>query len=693
MEKKSEPISPTDQIDWAEKAIRWIQAYWRQLLGWGLIGTAFFSLLALVGLTHSGFLYYLTTLTKQCIGWGAFLIMLGIGTTGLDLLKPIRYWIRPNYLLAAIITSILALPLTHIFTNATFSAAYRGEAGGLLGWALSEPLLRYFGVFPTYLFYLLTMITIAMTIHRITLNDVVRWLIWGAGYLQRWSEQLLSADEYLPPRQQTSSLPTKNDTPTSPATFSQLINLLDPNRAPPPSDDDLNKSAATIEQTLAHFGLEAKVVSKRRGPTITQFGIKPGYHIRAENEDGTEKRQKVRVSQIANLRADLALALAVPRLRIEAPVPGRGIVGIELPNPEPSYVFLREVMESEEFTKQNNPLAIALGKDVAGEPLTVNLAKMPHLLIAGTTGAGKSICLKALVACLIANNSPQTVRLVMIDPKRVEMVRFNGLPHLLGPAEVEGERIIGVLRWLVQEMENRYSIFAQEGARNIATYNQKLVDQALQLPYLVVVIDELADLMVQFSAETERTLCRLAQMARATGIHLVIATQRPSTDVITGLIKANFPARIAFAVATSIDSRVVIDTTGAEQLLGNGDMLFVNSDASVPLRVQGCYVSDAEIDRLVNFWRKKSQDQPEGKPPWESVLARMKLLGNNEAEMERAIEICEEFDNVTASLLQRKLRIGYPRAARLIEQLQEIGLIDGRSKKEKDSAESREHLS
>jgi S-DNA-T family DNA segregation ATPase FtsK/SpoIIIE len=435
---------------------------------------------------------------------------------------------------------------------------------------------------------------------------------------------------------------------------------------------------------------------------VTQFGVTPGY-IERPGPDGAPKQYKVRVNQIASLRQDLALALAVPRLRIEAPVPGRGIVGVEVPNAETSVVRLRPVIESESFYRLKSPLAVGLGRDVAGAPVATDLSKLPHLLIAGTTGSGKSVCLNALITCLALNNTPEQLRMVMIDPKKVELIRFNGMPHLLGRVEVEPERVVGVLRWLTSEMDRRYELFAAMGAKQLQDYNRRLattrrratrpIAGAQPLPHFAIFIDELADLMTTFPGDVESTLCRLAQMARATGIHLIVATQRPSTDVITGLIKANFPARASFAVASGTDSRVILDGVGAEHLMGKGDMLYLPPDASAPLRVQGCFVSDSEIEAVVSHWQavapspvtetevkpaaeQATETQGTQEAPWERLIVRQAFVSDRDEMLEEAIALAKKNDKISTSYIQRRLRIGYPRAARLMEALHEMGLVE-----------------
>ncbi len=448
-----------------------------------------------------------------------------------------------------------------------------------------------------------------------------------------------------------------------------------------PDERNINLTAGLIEKTLADFGIPAKVISFRVGPTVTQFAVEPGYLEKEKNgQEGDATRQKVRVAQISSLGRDLALALAAERLRIEAPVPGRPYVGIEVPNARSTVVRMRPVLESDVFYKTASPLAIALGRDVSGQPVVADLSRMPHLLIAGTTGSGKSVCIAALTACLVMNNTPADLRLVMIDPKMVELVRFNGLPHLYGKVETNLERILAVLRWTVAEMDRRYKVLEASRSRNLDTYNRKARRHkgVEPMPRIVVMIDELADLMMSAPDQTEHNLVRLAQMARATGIHLVVATQRPGVDVVTGLIKANFPSRIAFTVASSVDSRVILDINGAETLLGRGDMLYLPPEASGPVRLQGVLISDQEIERLITFWQKAwnpPQANAAEPSPWEELIANEQGNPDRDGLVERAVEIVRQSQHASASLLQRRLHIGYPRAARLVDELEEMGVI------------------
>jgi len=461
------------------------------------------------------------------------------------------------------------------------------------------------------------------------------------------------------------------------------------------SQQEIRQRVKIIEDTLTSFGIEAKVREINPGPAVTQFGIEPGF---LEKKDTQGKARKVRVSRIVALTNDLALALSAAPIRIEAPIPGRPYVGIEVPNATKSLVSLRSVMESEIFQTDRSPLRFALGRDVAGQPVVADLAAMPHLLIAGATGSGKSVCINAIISCFLTTNTPETLRLLMIDPKMVELTNYNGIPHLLAPVVVELERVVDVLKWATREMDRRYKVFSRLGVRNLVAYNELMTSKGEKImPYIVVVIDELADLMMMAPDEVERTITRIAQMARATGIHLVIATQRPSVDVVTGLIKANFPARVAFAVTSQVDSRVILDTPGAERLLGRGDMLFMAPDSSKLQRLQGVFVSDRELARLVRFWKgshvvdeasqPSSQASPATAPTpspgsqavqqplWADFKAQAEAAEQEDDLLPRAIEVVRSHNRASISLLQRRLRIGYARAARLIDMMEEQGFI------------------
>lgn len=526
------------------------------------------------------------------------------------------------------------------------------------------------------------------------------------------------------------------------------------------SNIQIREQVEIIEHTLESFGAPAAVVEINQGPTITQYGVEPSF---IEQRSG--KRTKVKVGKIASLADDLALALAARSIRIQAPVPGKGYVGIEVPNTAKAIVSLRDVMEAEEFQNIKSPLRIGLGQNVAGQPIATDLTKMPHLLIAGTTGAGKSVCVNGIIACLLLQNTPENLKMVMVDPKRVELTGYNGIPHLIAPVVVDMERVVGTLQWAMREMDNRYQRLADIGARNIVEYNKKAPRHGQEkMPYIVIIVDELADLMMLSPEDTERGITRLAQMSRATGIHMIIATQRPSVDVVTGLIKANFPARIAFAVASSTDSRVILDSTGAERLLGQGDMLFQSPDAAAPVRMQGCFVNEGELHNIIEYWRRAriqsrqaaASSEPEPAPPipapaptgeaveaatadqapvaapvrretpkptpkptpppaafpaapaadkekektpdlppivtastrlepsqpplWEELQEEMQKA-EEEAEkysdelLPEAIALVQKLNKASTSLLQRRFRIGYTRAARLMDIMEEDGII------------------
>ena len=455
-------------------------------------------------------------------------------------------------------------------------------------------------------------------------------------------------------------------------------------------EENLEK-ARLIEQTLADYGIEVEIQEIRPGPVVTQFGVVPGWvrkvhEVKERDKDGrpkldragkpisvqVEDKLRVRVDTILSREKDLALALAARSLRFEAPVPGESFVGLEVPNLSPTAVTLRGALESDAFKAvvKKGRLPIALGKGSGGEAVVADLADMPHLLIAGATGSGKSVCMNTIIGSLLMQLSPFHLRLIMTDPKRVELTPYNGIPHLALPVVVEPDQAVPMLRGVIHEMQERYKRLETAGVRNIHGFNDKVHSVQERMPYLVLVIDELADLMMSSSVDVEHSLCRLAQLGRAVGIHLVVATQRPSVDVITGLIKANFPSRISFAVTSQVDSRTILDHSGAEKLLGRGDMLFSPIGAPKPKRVQGAYVSDEEIALVVSAW-KEQQGTPV--PPF--ALVTEEENAQQDEMLERAKELAGEHQSLSASLLQRKLGIGYPRASRLLDRLQELGFV------------------
>ncbi len=428
---------------------------------------------------------------------------------------------------------------------------------------------------------------------------------------------------------------------------------------------NLKQNASIIEKTLESFGITAKVAEVNCGPTVTQYAL--------EISLGTK------LSKITALQNDLALALATPTgtVRIEAPIPGKSLVGIEIPNITPEIVNLRSILSADNMMSNKSKIAVALGLDVGGNPVIADIGRMPHILVAGATNSGKSVLINAMIASLLFRASPNEVKLILVDPKRVEMSDYNGIPHLLTPVIVDTDKILSALKWAIAEMERRYKLFASASVRNITGYNELSGFQAL--PYIIIIVDELADLMSYAPVEVEDAVCRLAQMARATGIHLILATQRPSVDVITGLIKANIPSRIAFNVSSMIDSRVIIDQPGAEKLLGRGDMLYMPPDASKPMRIQGVFVSDAELKNLIDFIKKNGFEPEYAEEVVTMPLSTMGRRGSagpgNDPLFEEAVRTVCQYNRASASLLQRRLRVGYARAARMIDELEAAGVV------------------
>jgi S-DNA-T family DNA segregation ATPase FtsK/SpoIIIE len=466
------------------------------------------------------------------------------------------------------------------------------------------------------------------------------------------------------------------------------LGILERNPEAEPVPVDTERGVKIIEEALRSYGVDARVVQTNVGPAVTQYGIEPGWDVKTKEVKKKDKdgnitvsveevsRTRVKVERIASLANDLALALAAPSIKIEAPIPGKAMVGIEVPNPVASSVSLRSIIETNPFQKlkPKTKLPLALGKNVSGESVVADLAKMPHLLIAGATGSGKSVCMKSIIATFLLHATPDEVRMLMIDPKRVELVSFNNVPHLLVPVIVDVEKAVATLKWLAREMDHRYDRLAETGARDIESYNKNpRIDRPMS--YLLLVVDELAELMMTAPDEVERILCRLAQLARATGIHLLVATQRPSVDVVTGLIKANFPARISFAVTSQVDSRTILDTVGAEKLLGQGDMLFLPPDAPKPKRLQGSFVSEAEIDRLVSFWISQRPSEMEVPQMDQEIASASSDESREDVLVNKAKNLAREHSHLSTSFLQRRLGIGYPRAAKIMDILEERGVV------------------
>jgi len=676
----------------------------RDALGVSLIAFSLMTFLALRSYTQGALLTPWADFLLLWVGWGSYLGVFGLGYSGFLLLRRTGNVMRWAQLFSLEIAAFLTLGLFAAMGGNSVLDAEAGSFGGRIGWGITALFWRAGRFSGTFLLLVLWVLFLMSGFNLWT--HLEKWLLRVAGeevpgefvtQLELEKEAEIEAEKNEEVEKKNESRSENKKQAQLPPEFRKSLkatsqkekkfearkrderlpslNILLADQNTRPDERTINQTAGMIEKTLAEFGIAATVIGFRVGPTVTQFAVQPGFLKRGGTSDDDESQIKVRVAQIASLQKDLALALSAERLRIEAPVPGKAYVGIEVPNSHQSNVRLRPILETEVFHKIGAPLALAVGRDVSGHPLVADLSRMPHLLIAGATGSGKSICITSLATCLAINNPPEDLRMIMIDSKMVELLRFNGLPHLYGKVETNVDRILGVLRWVVVEMEHRYRLLEGEKVRDLDAYNRKKSKSSdgETLPRIVVLIDELADLMMSAPDQTEHNLVRLAQMARATGIHLIVATQRPSTDVVTGLIKANFPARLAFAVASSVDSRVILDTTGAESLLGRGDLLFLNPEVGNPVRAQGIYVTDMEIERVISHWQKNAEETNDA-PPWEKLLLEPEE-NEDESLIEKAVTIVRQSQRASASMLQRRLRIGYPRAARLLDQLEEMDVV------------------
>jgi S-DNA-T family DNA segregation ATPase FtsK/SpoIIIE len=733
-----------------------------EVLGVVLLVLALITGLSLVSLSRGSVTEQWLQFLRRLVGWGTYLTPVILAIVGVWLLRRFatddleERWEKPVGLMALFVNLLAAFELISPREGTPPSGDPGG--GGLVGWAIGELLTSAVGDVGSIVVLASLIIVCIVLVSDVSLAEVVETVrheihqiaeqrrqrelaristqpamapvdrdIGPRGLLRRLfppSDRSLlpvptpRAPSGPPPRQSPSHAPGQERAHSSGQPSAQtnsgvqyprevgakawrvpsIESIFEEGTEQEISQHDIRERVKVIEETLASFGIEARVREINPGPAVTQFGIEPGY---LNSKDAQGQPRKVRVSRIVNLTNDLALALSASPIRIEAPIPGRPYVGIEVPNAIKSTVSLRNIMESEVFQKNQGALRFALGRDVSGQPVVADLAVMPHLLIAGATGSGKSVCINAIIAGFLATHTPESLRILMIDPKMVELIGYNGIPHLLAPVVVDLQRVVGVLTWVTRQMDERYKTFSRMGVRNLVGYNDLMVSQGQStMPYIVVVIDELADLMMTAPDEVERTITRIAQMARATGIHLIIATQRPSVDVVTGLIKANFPARAAFAVTSQIDSRVILDVPGAERLLGRGDMLFMSPDTSKLQRLQGAYVSDREISRLVRFWKGTGARDEMTTPPggtlrpgtpvataggravqpalWPELetLDEDTLLDAEEDDLlSKAAEVVRSQRRASVSLLQRRLRVGYARAARLIDLLEERGVI------------------
>jgi len=710
------------------------------LLGVVLLFAGCLTLWAYFSTAQSAFILRWLALLRQSLGWAAYLvpvIFVGIGSM---LMQQASHhpWRWPwTELTGMFVVLVAALALTNLLTDGPLLSCTASN-GGVLGCLLASGASYLVGRVGAIILYLVAALAGLLLLFHIPFKNVAYVLgiiiVWLASIFQRLGFAISNIWHKLvsrpgnPPTVLKPQAPFEAGAVSEPEIQTPVVERAEPVRQPLPAETrparredlessmsvesaevnrawqlpdprdilvvrqdsqmnlgDIRAKARIIEQTLQSLGVPAKVVEVNPGPVVTQFGIEPGY-VERYDRDGEVQLVKVKVSRIAALSNDLALALAASPIRIEAPVPGKGIVGLEVPNGQLATVGLRGVIESSEFITLSSRLAIALGRDVSGTAVVADLLKLPHMLVAGATNSGKSVCLNAIITCLLLHNTPDELKLILVDPKRVELSQYSGIPHLLAPVIVEPDRVMGVLNWLTREMDRRYRTFSAAGARNIEVYNEICEQHAEpRMPYIVLVMDELADLMLVSPDEVERAICRLAQMARATGIHLVLATQRPSVDVVTGLIKANFPARIAFAVTSQIDSRVILDTPGAEKLLGRGDALLMMPNSPQLIRVQGCFVSESELGRLVQFWRAQIIQTPQVVHSTEEpgTIVQPSLWQDNASSesaadaviLAKAREVIRKSGKASVSLLQRNLGIGYTRAARLIDELEQEGFI------------------
>lgn len=623
------------------------------------------------------------------VGWARFAVPFVFLAFAIVLLQPNRFPVRPSNLLgfALVVVSVTGLMHLVVSPDETFTAALDGRGGGYLGVFLSYPFRAVMGTWAT-LVVLMAFLIIGLLV---TFNTSLGSLAGSesvvgsaAGRLKEFrdrfrrapktvlppeppgggeaGEEVGEAEEAPEPKASEMTLkPVQAKLPRVKRTIAIPLDLLDPSSTKP-NAGDIEARKDIIQKTLANFGIAVEMGAVNVGPTVTQFTLKPA--------------EGVKLAQITTLGNDLALALAAHPIRIEAPIPGKSLVGVEVPNASVATVNLRGILESEAFRNRPGNLTAALGRDVSGAPYVVNLDPLPHLLIAGATGSGKSVCINAILLSLLYSNSPDDLQLILVDPKRVELTVYNDIPHLKTPVITDVNQIINALQWVVREMDRRFQLLSESGKRNIQAYNATAEEP---IPFLLVVVDELADLMAVAAQAVEGAIIRLAQMARAVGIHLLVATQRPSVDVITGLIKANITARAAFNVASSVDSRTILDTSGAEKLLGRGDMLFASSELTKPKRLQGAYISDAEIERVVNFLKERAR------PSYDPAVTEKYRAGEavdgyagdggDDPLLGEAKDLVLRAGKASASLLQRRLRVGYARAARLLDLMEARGII------------------
>lgn len=678
------------------------------ILAAGAIG--FLSLFDLAGVLGEYFLRAMMFL----FGWGKYFVPLLLLALGFFMYHRDRYWVRGASYLGLFLFTLSVCTFFHLLLDPEVRslAASDGSGGGWLGMIMSSVFLKIMGFWASLIVVISLFLISFMLMFNAGLADLVGREGWLGKILypfffifnrlfrreqygeeeeeeellddeEEKSEPLAEEEELLDEETGFSQKQVKAeaDSETAPREKREIgwkktnlkidlpLDLLS-GKVGKPTSGDIKNNIAVIERTLANFGIAVEMAEVSVGPTVTQYTFKPA--------------EGIKLSRITTLSNDLALSLAAHPIRIEAPIPGKSLVGIEVPNQTKAIVGLREILESPEFKARKSGLTIALGKDVAGRSWVYDISRMPHLLVAGATNSGKSVCLNSIIVSLLYQNSPDELKFLLVDPKRVELPVYNGIPYLLTPVITDVNKTINALRWCLNEMDRRFDVLSRAGKRNIQIYNEAAErgrNGVEKMPYIVFIIDELADLMVVAARDVEAAVVRLAQMARAVGIHLVLATQRPSVDVITGLIKANMPARIAFSVASSVDSRTILDSLGAEKLLGSGDMLFTTAELSKPKRIQGAFVADLEIRKVARYIREKA-----GEPEYlEDIVERQKVKGLAGVGMEgaeesddlviEAKELVIYSQKASASFLQRKLSVGYARAARILDILEEMGVV------------------
>ncbi len=665
-----------------------------------IFAIAFFSLFSIFNLTGS-FGQIIDKFWQMVFGWGWWLWPFVLIIIGYLIINLKKYEIKPIRWLGLFLFILTFSGLLQLFAkDKTYEAAKLGQGGGLVGYIASTPLEKIASFWGALVILIALFLISLLLFFETSFNNILSRLhLPKINFLYQIKEKIkqkkqekelksyeaqeIGFEQKEIPNTETQERENNVEEPkdkedveledvgSQKEMFPQTkrhypkinipLDLLN-GKMSKPASGDIKANQEVIRKTLKHFGIEVEMGSVSIGPTVTQYTLKPA--------------EGIKLSQITTLSNDLALALAAHPIRIEAPIPGKSLVGIEVPNQKVALVSLKEILSSEEFRNRESNLMIGLGKDVSGKPQLANLEKMPHLLIAGSTGSGKTVCLNSIIISLLYQNQPENLKLILIDPKRVELPLYNGIPYLTCPVITDVKKTVNALRWTVKEMDRRFQVLSEANKRNIASYNNS--NPVEKMPYLILVIDELADLMAVAAPEVESAIIRLSQMARAVGIHLVVATQRPSVDIITGLIKANITSRIAFSVASITDSRTILDHAGAEKLLGRGDMLFITPELSKPKRIQGAYVSDNEIERLVKYLKQKGQpeyNEDVTKLPVSTEIDEYKEYGREDVLLPEAREIVIQAQKASASYLQRRLRIGYARAARLLDLLEKEGVV------------------